>query len=120
MRRTVPKIMTLACTAVLVSAVPAFADGVSATPSASPTRASSAAPTEKPGVEPSRGTGVRPTRAPAPSGVSVVPSGAPDTGVRAASGSGTEGGLIGGAAAAVLLAGGGAVLVVRRRRATGA
>ncbi|KIF67373.1 hypothetical protein HY68_33275, partial [Streptomyces sp. AcH 505] len=50
--------------------------------------------------------------------VSVVPSGAPDTGVATApAGSGTTEGLIG-AGAAALVAGGAAVFVVRRRRAT--
>ncbi|MZE78886.1 Tat pathway signal sequence domain protein, partial [Streptomyces sp. SID5475] len=56
---------------------------------------------------------VEPSREPAEGQVSVVPSGAPDTGVTAdASPSGTGGGLIGGAAAAVLVAGGAGALVV--------
>jgi hypothetical protein len=48
--------------------------------------------------------------------VSVVPSGAPDTGVTAGSaGSGTDGAALGAGAAAVLLVGGGTVVAVRRR-----
>ncbi|MGW3684161.1 sortase-dependent protein, partial [Streptomyces prasinus] len=66
------------------------------------------------------------TRAPAPAeegstgGVSVVPSGAPDTGAAPEPArSGAQAGLIGGGATAVLAAGGAAVFLVRRR-ATGA
>ncbi|MFD7404462.1 sortase-dependent protein [Streptomyces sp. NPDC059866] len=121
MRRTVLSAMALACTAVLASTAPAFADGPSPAPTAHPTRppaTTDPAPTAEP-TRPPATTG--PTPAPAESQVSVVPSGAPDTGVMAASKrSGTDDGVIGGAAAAVLGVGGAAFFVVRRRRATGA
>ncbi|MFE9613241.1 sortase-dependent protein [Streptomyces sp. NPDC006012] len=56
----------------------------------------------------------------APGQVTVVPKGAPDTGVVApSSASGSWDGLLGGGAAAALVAAGGAVFVVRRRRAAG-
>jgi hypothetical protein len=130
MRRTVLSALALAATAVLASTVPAFAD--SATPSPAPTSrptATEPAPSATPSAEPTRAPSsaapapsASPSRAPGNGQVSVVPSGAPDTGVTATSSdsSGNEGGLIGGGAAAVLLAGGGTVFVVRRRRATGA
>ncbi|MFD0225670.1 sortase-dependent protein, partial [Streptomyces hirsutus] len=82
-----------------------------------------ATPCGSPAPPPSR----EPAPEPAPAeegstgGVSVVPSGAPDTGAAPESAqSGTEAGLIGGGATAVLAAGGVAVFLVRRRRATGA
>ncbi|MGP4043985.1 sortase-dependent protein [Streptomyces sp. 2A115] len=122
MRRTVLSAMALGFTAVLAGTVPAFADGATPTPvpatkapvpSASLPPADSVAPTSVPSAEP--------TLAPTEGEVSVVPSGAPDTGVAPESAqSGAEGGLIGGGAAAVLVGGGAAVYLVRRRRATGA
>ncbi|MGI5136567.1 MULTISPECIES: sortase-dependent protein [unclassified Streptomyces] len=121
MRRTVLSSMALACTAVLAGTVPAFADGATATPSPVPTRASSAAPSAEPTRAPSAVPSRASSPAPARGQVSVVPSGAPDTGVVAdSSPSGATDGLIGGGAAAVLVAGGAAVFVVRRRRASGA
>ncbi|MFD8422058.1 sortase-dependent protein [Streptomyces sp. NPDC059466] len=121
MRRTVLSAVALACLAVPVGTVSAFADGT--TPSARPSAATAPAPS----AEPSRAPGG--TRAPSPvpsrpstrSQVAVVPNGAPDTGVTPTSTqSGSQGTLIGSGAAAVLLGGGAAVLLVRRRRATGA
>ena len=119
MRRTVLSAMALACTAVLASTVPAFADGTS--PSPAPTRAAeSVSPTPVPSAEPSKAPAqsAEPTRAPAPSEVAEVPKGAPDTGVASAQ-SGTDGALIGGGAAAVFAAGGAVFYLVRRRQATG-
>jgi glucose/arabinose dehydrogenase len=123
MRRTVLSAMALACTAVLASTVPAFADG--ATPTPSPTRPSTSAPSVKPTAtqRPTSAPSAKPapTQASKPGGVSVVPKGAPDTGLApVASHSGADAGLIGGGTAAVLVAGGAAVFLVRRRRATGA
>ncbi|WP_210585260.1 Tat pathway signal sequence domain protein [Streptomyces sp. GESEQ-35] len=123
MRRTVLSALALACTAVLASTAPALADETSpaprrAAPSAEPARdaSASAEPTRDASPVPSaRDTG--PTRAPSDQ-VSVVPSGAPDTGV-ASENSGPGAGLIGGGTAALLGLGGAAVFVVRRR-ATGA
>ncbi|MFJ4833151.1 sortase-dependent protein [Streptomyces sp. NPDC088747] len=112
MRRTVLSAMALACTAVLASTVPAFADG--ATPSPVPTTrpAESAAP--------SRAATPAPTRAPRTGEVSAVPEGAPDTGAAPVSeSSGSDGTLIGGGAAAMFAGAGAAVYLVRRRRATG-
>ncbi|MDK1342147.1 sortase-dependent protein [Streptomyces sp. 378] len=141
MRRTVLSALALTATAVLMGTGPAFADGAT-TPSpvpspaapttqpaesAEPTR--EAAPTPAPAEdEPTRTAAPtpapaedEPTRAPADDQVSVRPSGAPDTGVTAASpASGSDGTAIGAGAAAVLALGGGTVFVVRRRRATGA
>ncbi|MFD7710653.1 sortase-dependent protein [Streptomyces sp. NPDC059785] len=117
MRRTVPSAMALAATAVLAGAVPAFADGASASPVPSATTARTS-PTPVPSSAPAERT--EPTRAPAGDQVTVVPEGAADTGVATdAPESGNTGGLIGGGAAAVLLAGGATAFVVRRRRATG-
>ncbi|MGW2233103.1 sortase-dependent protein [Streptomyces sp. NPDC001759] len=122
MRRTGLSALALACTAVLAGAVPAFADGASQAPSPVP---SAATPSDRPGADtapsPVPSTGDRrasaePTRAPSRGQVSVVPSGAPNTGVADTS-SGSGGALIGGAAAAAVVVGGGAVLLVRRRRA---
>ncbi|MGW3955085.1 sortase-dependent protein [Streptomyces sp. NPDC004752] len=143
MRRIVLSVMTLACTAVLAGTAPAFADGTTpseptraatpanpvATPATEPTRVATPAnpvatpatePTKAPKPVPSRVPGIAETRAPSRGQVSVVPEGAPDTGVTAPSeGSGSSAGLLGGGAAAVLVAAGGAVFVVRRRRAAG-
>ncbi|MGW0573789.1 MULTISPECIES: Tat pathway signal sequence domain protein [Streptomyces] len=124
MRRTVLSALALACTAVLASTVPAFADGTSPTPApasvkptAEPTEAAPAPAGSKPVTEPS----TAPTKAPSDGEVSVVPSGAPDTGeVSTGSQSGGDAGLIGTGAAAAFTLGGAAVYVVRRRRATGA
>lgn len=131
MRRTVLSALALACTAVLASTVPAFADGTSPTPvptSAPATDTPSPAPTGgtevTPSAAPSEGSDEAPTVAPSEGSgqVSVVPSGAPDTGVApgSSSPSGTESALVGGGAAAVVVGGGAAVLLIRRRRATGA
>jgi len=127
MRRTVLSAMALACTAVLASTVPAFADATtpSPAPTVKPTEATSPSPvpSAKPtgGTSPSPVPSAEPTRATSPSEVAVVPSGAPDTGVAPESSqSGAEGGLIAGGAAAVFAGGGAAVFLVRRRRATGA
>ncbi|AEM82966.1 hypothetical protein [Streptomyces violaceusniger] len=136
MRRTVLSAMTLACTAVLVSTAPAFADEKSPAPrapssaaapaqSAEPTRGPAASPV--PSRQPSRPGAAtpapkeKPTKTRDRGQVGVVPRGAPNTGVTAkSSGSDAQGQLIGGGAAAALVAGGAAVFVVRRRRATGA
>lgn len=119
MRRTVPFAMALACTAVLASTVPAFADGPTS-PSAAPARPSATrtpAPATRASAVPSAAP-ARPTDRTARGEVAVVPSGAPDTGVGTApAGSAATEGLIG-AGAAALAAGGAAVFVVRRRRAT--
>ncbi|MEU9135401.1 sortase-dependent protein [Streptomyces sp. NPDC048404] len=130
MRRTVFSATALACTAVLVGTVPAFADGSSPRPSTRPgatTAPAPASPTAAPAQAsptatraPSAVPSPVPTRAPGSRQVSVRPSGAPDTGVATpATPSSVPGGLVGGGAAAVFAAGA-AVLVVRRRRATGA
>ncbi|MGW6646982.1 sortase-dependent protein [Streptomyces iakyrus] len=119
MRRTVLSALALAGTAVLMGTGPAFADGPT-TPSPVP---ASAAPTTQPekSAEPTPAPASdEPTRAPAEGQVSRVPSGAPDTGVAASPGSGSDGTALGAGAAAVLALGGGTVFVVRRRRATGA
>ncbi|MEU0242726.1 sortase-dependent protein [Streptomyces sp. NPDC006235] len=135
MRRTVLTALALAGTAVLLGTGPAFASEAT-TPSPVPTAAAhtpepaeSAAPTAAP-AEPTRDqSGARPAESAAPTPapadgddqVSVVPSGAPDTGVtEASSDSGVGGTAIGAGAAAVLALGGGTFVVVRRRRATGA
>ncbi|MEU6535663.1 sortase-dependent protein [Streptomyces sp. NPDC047000] len=136
MRRTVFSALALTATAVLAGAAPAFADSgtpspvpstrASATaapvPTTRPSTGASAAPVTEPTVAPSdRGASPAPARDTKGGQVSVVPKGAPDTGVAPeSSGSGSTAGLIGGGAAAALVAGGGAFLVVRRRRATGA
>ncbi|MER5451183.1 sortase-dependent protein [Streptomyces sp. NPDC002766] len=125
MRRTGLSALALACTAVLAGAMPAFADGASQAPSPVP---SAATPTERPSTStepspvpsvPGRRASAEPTRAPSRGQVSVVPSGAPNTGVADTS-SGSGGALIGGGAAAAVVVGGGAVLLLRRRRANGA
>ncbi|MEU8589599.1 sortase-dependent protein [Streptomyces sp. NPDC048664] len=120
MRRTILSALALSCTAVLAGTVPAFAHGVS--PSPVPSRAaSSATPSAVPSAGPSRDQA---SARPAPVGpetggqVSVVPKGAPDTGVAVPSASGGEGGLIGAGAAAALVAAGAGAYVVRRRRTT--
>ncbi|MFF3908304.1 sortase-dependent protein [Streptomyces sp. NPDC001848] len=124
MRRTVLSAMTLACTAVLAGTVPAFAHGASPTP-AVPTATASPSTGPAPTAAPTAASAV-PSAAPTPaptkdrSQVSVVPKGAPDTGVTAGTSRSVSPGLIGGGAGLVLVGGGAAVHVVRRRRATGA
>ncbi|AZS84817.1 sortase-dependent protein [Streptomyces griseoviridis] len=128
MRRTFLGAAAVGCAAVLLSTVPAFADGT--TPSTRPSQAASPVPTAAPGDRASEASPVAsaaPTRAasaapaPARDQVSVVPAGAPNTGVTGtASDSGSPAAAIGGAAATALLAGAAGVFVVRRRRATGA
>ncbi|MFD1661110.1 sortase-dependent protein [Streptomyces caeni] len=127
MRRTVLSAAALACTAVLASTVPAFADGPSPVPTVRPTATTAPAPspaTPTPSAAPTRAqVSARPvpSAVPARGQVSVVPKGAPDTGVApVASRSGPGAGLVGRAAAAVFATAGAAVFVVRRRRATGA
>ncbi|MFH9012757.1 sortase-dependent protein [Streptomyces sp. NPDC017943] len=132
MRRTVLSLLALAGTAVVVGSGPAFAGG-GTTPTpvpASERPAETTAPTARP--EPTRPESARPesarptparpapTRAPADRQVTVVPSGAPDTGVTADAGPASGGTAVGAGAAAVLALGGGTVVVVRRRRASGA
>ncbi|MDO0934829.1 sortase-dependent protein [Streptomyces sp. DG2A-72] len=128
MRRTVLSVLALACTAVLAATAPALADEAT-TPAPKETAAPSPVPAEdgSPSAAPAEPTTVaptedapssEPTRAPRDQ-VSVVPSGAPDTGVTSGD-SGPGAGMIGGGAAAVLGLSGAAVFVVRRRRATGA
>ncbi|PWI15149.1 Tat pathway signal sequence domain protein [Streptomyces sp. Act143] len=124
MRRTGISALALACAAVVAGAVPAFADGGTATPSPVPTDARpSTEPTPvpseaRPSAEPSAAPSDDRTLAPSDQ-VSVVPRGAADTGV-AESSSGSGGTLIGGGAAAAVAVGGGAFVLVRRRRANGA
>ncbi|MER7739747.1 sortase-dependent protein [Streptomyces sp. NPDC096538] len=120
MRRNVLSAAALACTAVLASAMPAFADDPSPVPDTAVSTeqprdqvaetAPSPAPAEPGAAAPAEDTG----------GVSVVPRGAPDTGEAPASAqAGGDGLLLGGGAAAVAAAGG-AVFLVVRRRASGA
>ncbi|MFF2367131.1 sortase-dependent protein [Streptomyces sp. NPDC058122] len=130
MRRTVFSATALACTAVLVGTVPAFADGASPRPSTRPSVSAapaSASPTTAPAPAsptatraPSAVPSAAPTRVPSSRQVSVRPNGAPDTGVApaATSSSGPAAGLVGGSAVAVFALGAG-VFAVRRRRATG-
>ncbi|MDW6060090.1 sortase-dependent protein [Streptomyces sp. FXJ1.4098] len=127
MRRTVLSAVALACTAVLASTVPAFAD--EATPVPSKTRPPASRPPrgadQGPGNPRARHRRPDSPRRIAPEAgrpqVRAVPKGAPNTGVaEESSDSGVGAGLIGGGAAGVLVAGGAAVFVVRRRRATGA
>ncbi|CAL9332966.1 sortase-dependent protein [Streptomyces werraensis] len=120
MRRNVLSAAALACTAVLATAVPAFADGPSPVPdtTAAPTDSGEQAAETGPSPVPSDRGAAEATPAPAEDtdGVTVVPRGAPDTGDAPVAGqSGGDGLLIGGGAAAVLAAGGAAVFVVRRR-----
>ncbi|WP_225643556.1 hypothetical protein [Streptomyces werraensis] len=120
MRRNVLSAAALACTAVLATAVPAFADGPSPVPdtTAAPTDSGEQAAETGPSPVPSDRGAAEATPAPAEDtdGVTVVPRGAPDTGDAPVAGqSGGDGPLIGGGAAAVLAAGGAAVFVVRRR-----
>ncbi|MEV5151426.1 sortase-dependent protein [Streptomyces werraensis] len=120
MRRNVLSAAALACTAVLATAVPAFADGPSPVPdtTAAPTDSGEQAAETGPSPVPSDRGAAEATPAPAEDtdGVTVVPRGAPDTGDAPVAGqSGGDGLLIGGSAAAVLAAGGAAVFVVRRR-----
>ncbi|MGW0827538.1 sortase-dependent protein [Streptomyces sp. NPDC002845] len=126
MRRTALSALALACTAVLATTAPAFADD----PSPVPSVASEAPPTPVPSDAPEPAQEASPVPSKVSEGevpptenggqVAVVPSGAPDTGVTAESSEAGAGGLIGGGAAAVLVAGGATFFVVRRRRATGA
>ncbi len=118
MRRNVLSGAALACTAVLATAMPAFADdpprarddGGPKTGDQASETAASPVPTDRDATE------ATPVPAEDRGGVSVVPRGAPDTGdAPAAARSGSDGLLIGGGAAAVLAAGGAAVFVVRRR-----
>ncbi|WP_217250865.1 Tat pathway signal sequence domain protein [Streptomyces sp. AC602_WCS936] len=129
MRRTILSAVALACTAVLASTAPAFADDPTPTPSAPATSAPATAtpsPTAAPSEAPTPSASVpapaaEPSEAPADGQVSVVPEGGADTGTAAPSSSGSDAGLIGAGAGAGLLAGGAALFVVRRRRAaTGA
>ncbi|MYR42061.1 Tat pathway signal sequence domain protein, partial [Streptomyces sp. SID5910] len=94
MRRTILSALALACTAVLASTAPAFADGPTAAPSSPPATATpapsapSAEPTQAPSPVPSVSSpavstpvpSAEPTRPPADGQVSAVPEGAPDTG----------------------------------------
>lgn len=125
MRRTTLGSLTLAGTAVLAAAVPAFASSPSAVPveSLPPTSAPSSpdVTVSEPAEEPNEAT-PSVSQVPTEGQVSVVPSGAADTGVSTAdsASSGSGGALVGGGAAAAALAGGATVLVVRRRGANGA
>ncbi|BFO17942.1 hypothetical protein SHKM778_43300 [Streptomyces sp. KM77-8] len=96
MRRTVLAAAALACTAVLASAMPAFADGPSPVPAATEVP-SEAAPALVDATEPSPVPAATDSTdgSAAPGEVTVVPSGALDTGV-AAPESATHGTLIGG------------------------
>ncbi|MEU4083400.1 sortase-dependent protein [Streptomyces aureus] len=130
MRRTVFSATALACTAVLVGTVPAFADGSSPRPTARPSSTSAPAPASPSAVPaPASPTATRapsavpspvPTRARDSRQVSVRPAGAPDTGVTATAAPSSDAGALVGGSAAALVAAGAVVLVVRRRRATGA
>ncbi|MEU0287527.1 sortase-dependent protein [Streptomyces sp. NPDC052492] len=120
MRRNVLSAAALACTAVLATAVPAFADDPSPVPDTAVSteqprdQAAETAPSPVP-AEPGTGAPAEDTGS-----VSVVPRGAPDTGDAPASAqAGGDGLLLGGGAAAVAAAGG-AVFLVVRRRASGA
>ncbi|WP_060888921.1 hypothetical protein, partial [Streptomyces scabiei] len=103
MRRTVLSATALVFTAVLATAPSAFADDTSPTtapreastaPSAAPSAVPSA-PAEEPATRPTKVPDRR-DASPAPSQVSVVPSGAPDTGAATGSeGSGSTGVLAG-------------------------
>ncbi|MEU9703973.1 sortase-dependent protein [Streptomyces sp. NPDC047981] len=117
MRSTVLTTLALAGSAVLASALPAFADGPA--PSAVPTTRAGAEATPAPApAEPTRSE--KPVREPAPGQVSVVPEGAPRTGVAPVSEQSGTGGALMGTGAVAALGAVGAVFVVRRRRATGA
>ncbi|MGN7135754.1 sortase-dependent protein, partial [Streptomyces pseudogriseolus] len=106
MRRNVLSGAALACTAVLATAMPAFADDPSPVPATTAVpetgdqtsgTAASPVPTDRDAAE------ATPVPAEDRGGVSVVPRGAPDTGdAPAAARSGSDGLLIGGGAAAVL------------------
>ncbi|EPD64518.1 MULTISPECIES: hypothetical protein [Streptomyces] len=117
MRRTGLSAMALACTAVLAGAVPAFADSGTSTPSPARTAATRTSPA--PSAAEASPVPSAATRVPSRQ-VSVVPSGAPDTGVAPQSSGSGAGALIGGGAAAAVALGGGAVFLVRRRQANGA
>ncbi|WP_431993254.1 sortase-dependent protein [Streptomyces albogriseolus] len=120
MRRNILSAAALACTAVLATAMPAFADDPSPVPetTAAPADSGGQVAETGPSAVPADPGAAEPTPAPAEEadGVTVVPRGAPDTGdAPVAAQSGGDGLLIGGGAAAVLAAGGAAVFVVRRR-----
>ncbi|WP_223188885.1 MULTISPECIES: Tat pathway signal sequence domain protein [unclassified Streptomyces] len=129
MRRTGLSALAVACTAVLAGAAPAFADGGSGTPSPVPTVVTdpSAAPSEaspvpseaSPVPEEATDPSAAPAEEPSSGQVSVVPSGAPDTGVAGESsgegGGGSGAALVGGGAAAAVALGGGAFVLLRRR-----
>ncbi|QNP71917.1 LPXTG cell wall anchor domain-containing protein [Streptomyces roseirectus] len=108
----------------LTGAGTAFAETPTPVPSVAPTEAPAPAPgdlaSDAPTKMPSEASAVpSPVPSEGPGQVSVVPSGAADTGVGEGSGSGSSSvGYVGAGAGAVLLAGG-AFVVVRRRRATG-
>ncbi|ULR54015.1 Tat pathway signal sequence domain protein [Streptomyces deccanensis] len=122
MRRTVLSATALAFTAVLATALPAFADDTTPTAvpkeaSQAPTPAPSAPATDHPAeTEPTKGTDAT-DASPVPSQVSVVPSGAPDTGTAPKSEGSGSAVLAGTGATALLLGGGAAVVLVRRKRA---
>ncbi|WP_318213671.1 sortase-dependent protein [Streptomyces sp. SCL15-6] len=129
MRRTILSALALACTAVLASTVPAFADDPTAAPSSPPSAATPAtpSPTAEPSQAPAPAPSVsspapaaEPSSPPADGQVSAVPAGAPDTGVTTPRSSGNGDGLVGAGAGTLLAAGGAVAFVVRRRRATGA
>lgn len=114
MRRTILSVVALACTAVLAGSVPAFADGTAPAPTPTAATAPAQSGTAAPKPTPTRSATPAPTAA--AGGVSVVPKGAPDTGVPpVAERSGVDGAPIG-AGAAALVIGGAAVYLVRRRR----
>ncbi|MET8897481.1 sortase-dependent protein [Streptomyces albogriseolus] len=120
MRRNVLSAAALACTAVLATAMPAFADDPSPVPATTAVPADSGDQVAETSASPVPADPGAAEATPAPAedadGVTVVPRGAPDTGdAPVASQSGGDGLLIGGGAAAVLAAGGAAVFVVRRR-----
>ncbi|WP_346085913.1 sortase-dependent protein, partial [Streptomyces thermocarboxydus] len=101
MRRNVLSAAALACTAVLATAMPAFADDPSPVPdtTSAPTDSGEQAAETGPSPVPSDRGAAEATPAPAEErdGVSVVPRGAPDTGdAPVAAESGGDGLLIGG------------------------
>ncbi|MEU3662134.1 sortase-dependent protein [Streptomyces sp. NPDC032940] len=134
MRRTILSALALACTAVLASTAPAFADDPTAAPSSPPATATPSTgtePTRAPSPVPSVSSPAPSVSSPAPSAeptsppadggqVSAVPEGAPDTGATTPQSAGNSGTLVGAGAGTLLAAGGAVAFVVRRRRATGA
>lgn len=114
MRRTGLSALALACTAVLATTVPAFADD---SPSAVPTVLDSTqAPATDPSPVPSKVAEPSLVPSDSRSQVAVVPSGAPDTGEVPTSSNTSQTGLIGGGAAAAVVLASGTVLMIRRRR----